>query len=404
MLPNNNFNNFTPNIFNGTNNQFNAFNNQFQNQMFNQPLVNNNQIQIQSNNHLRSHSSPHLTTPVPVITKITANGLQNIGATCYMNATIQCLAHVKKLTTNLLKNRVEIKRDKYKKKLSNAFVEVLENLWEKNLEYYAPYNFKALISKMNPLFAGVQANDSKDLVLFLLETMHNELNKVKNVPQFDDNIDQYNFMKSFQSFAKYFGNNFQSIISDIFYGMYNSQMKCLNCNVITHNVQCYNILIIPLEEVRKFKNRMYNYVTIRECFEYYQKLEYMTDQNQIYCNNCKSMANSVNSTNLIIGPKILVINLNRGKGIQFNIKLDFTEFLNIYEFIFFKETPCKYKLIGVVTHFGPSGDSGHFIAFCRSFVNDQWYRYNDAMVTTSSFIDARDTGVPYILFYQAEEK
>jgi ubiquitin carboxyl-terminal hydrolase 8 len=257
---------------------------------------------------------------------------------------------------------------------------------------------------MNPLFEGVKANDSKDLVLFLLETMHNELNKVKNIPQFDDNINQYNFLESFQSFGKYFGNNFQSIISDIFYGMYNSQMKCLNCNIITHNVQCYNILIIPLEEVRKYKNRMYNYVTIRECFEYYQKLEYMSEENQIYCNNCKQMANSANNTTLIIGPKILVINLNRGKGIQYNIKLDFTETLNIHDFIYFKDSPFKYKLIGVVTHFGPSGDSGHFIAFCRSFVNDQWYKYNDAMVTSSSFIEARDTGIPYILFYQFEEK
>ena len=30
---------------------------------------------------------------------------------------------------------------------------------------------------MNPLFKGIQANDSKDLILFLLETMYNELNK-----------------------------------------------------------------------------------------------------------------------------------------------------------------------------------------------------------------------------------
>ena len=53
-------------------------------------------------------------------------------------------------------------------------------------------------------------------------------------------------------------------------------------------------------------------------------------QNQIYCNNCKKMANSINKTDLIVGPEILIINLNRGKGIQFNIKLDFTEFLNLY--------------------------------------------------------------------------
>ena len=421
MAQNNNINNFSPNNFNNNlNNQFifnnNMMMNQFQTPASNQLNANFNQAQLNFNQMQRFNQSPNLNEkqinspklPIPqkpsIIKKPHANGLQNIGATCYMNATIQCLAHVKSFTENLLKNRNDIKKNKYKKKLSNSFLEVLENIWEKNsINYYAPYNFKDLISQMNPLFAGIQANDSKDLVLFLLETMHNELNKAKDIPPFDNNNnDQYNFDKSFLSFVNYFQNNFRSIVSDIFYGMYNSRMQCLNCNATTHNIQCYNLLIIPLEEVRKFKNRIQNYVSIRECFEYYQKPEYMMGQNQIYCNNCKLMANSINNSTLIVGPKVLIINLNRGKGLQFDIKLDFTEYLNIRDFIYFKETPTNYNLIGVVTHFGPSGDSGHFIAFCKSFVDNKWYKYNDAMVSPSSFKDARDTGVPYILFYSAE--
>ena len=332
-----------------------------------------------------------------------ACGLQNIGATCYMNATLQCLAHVNVLVSFMLKEKDIIRKYSYKNKLANSFLEVLENLWQNNnLKDFAPHKFKQLISNMNPLFAGVQANDSKDLVLFLLETMHDELNKVKNKKQNNETVDQYSFENSFKSFTLYFQQNFQSVISDNFYGMYDSIMKCLNCNIVTHNIQCYNILIIPLEEVRKFKNRPQKLVTIRECFEYYQKPEYMTGQNQIYCNRCKQMANSVNSSFLIVGPKLLVINLNRGKGLQFNIKLDFDEYINISDFIYFKSTPTKYKLIGVVTHFGPSGMSGHFIAFCNSFMDNKWYRYNDSLVTPSSFQDAKNTGVPYILFYQAQ--
>ena len=115
------------------------------------------------------------------------------------------------------------------------------------------------------------------------------------------------------------------------------------------------------------------------------------------------MSDSINKTTLIVGPKVLIINLNRGKGLQFDIKLNFTEFINLHDFIFFKQSPFRYRLIGVVTHFGPSGDSGHFIAFCKSFVDQKWYRYNDAMVTPSSFVDARDVGVPYILFYLAQD-
>ena len=112
---------------------------------------------------------------------------------------------------------------------------------------------------------------------------------------------------------------------------------------------------------------------------------------------------NMNCINLIVGPKVLVINLNRGKGLQFDIKLDFDEYIDINEFIYFKNSPCKYQLIGVVTHFGPSGMSGHFIAFCKSFVDNKWYKYNDSLVSPSSFPDAKNTGVPYILFYSAIE-
>ena len=253
---------------------------------------------------------------------------------------------------------------------------------------------------MNPLFAGIQANDSKDLILFLMETMHNELNTAPNIINEPvNNIDQYNYKTTFNIFFKFFSNNYKSIISDTFYGMYNSMMQCLNCNIITNNIQCFNILIFPLEEIRKFKNRIQNIVNIYECFEFHQKDEYMIGQNQIYCNNCRCLSNSRNITKLIICPNVLVINLNRGKGLQYDVKLIFEEYLNIRNFVYYEKSPSFYELIGIVTHFGPSGMSGHFIAFCKSYLNNKWYKYNDSIVTLSSFEEARNTGVPYILFY-----
>ena len=335
-----------------------------------------------------------------IIKTPSAKGLENVGATCYMNATLQCLAHIEYLTKFLL--------DKYnnispKKKLTKSYTEVLHNLWQNNnISYYTPTYFKDTISEMNSLFAGVQANDSKDLVLFLMETIHNELNKPKKnlLPKKLSLVNQYNYEITFNLFSEFFMETYNSVISHLFYGMYNSMMKCLNCNIITHNVQCFNILIFPLEEVRKFKNRAKNVVDIKECFEFYQKNDFMTKENQIYCNNCEKMSDSCNFTKLIIGPNALVINLNRGKGLEFDVKLNFGEYLNIKEFIYYSNvSPTNYELIGIVTHFGPSSMGGHFIAFCKSFVNHQWYKYNDAIVTPSSFNEASTTGVPYILFY-----
>ena len=101
-------------------------------------------------------------------------GLNNIGATCYMNASLQCFSNTKKLTQYFLEH---YEADP-KNTMANEYFEVLKNLWnvENNNKSYSPNSFKDLLSKENPLFAGIQANDSKDLINFLLERFHQELN------------------------------------------------------------------------------------------------------------------------------------------------------------------------------------------------------------------------------------
>ena len=426
-MQNNNNNNMLPVLFNNFSNMNFMQNNNFNNGIgmgmgFNNFIQSSNSI-----NHTRSRSLDRFSSNNKIfnnfnlnnsninniikrtencskfnvtINSPSAKGLENVGATCYMNATLQCLANIEYLTKFLLDKYNNISPNK---KLTKAYTEVLHNLWQnRNIDYYTPTYFKNTISKMNSLFAGVQANDSKDLVLFLMETIHNELNKpIKSKNQRRQLFpNQNNYDITFCIFSEYFMENYRSVISDLFYGMYNSMMKCLNCNVITHNVQCFNILIFPLEEVRKFKKRVDKIVDIKECFEFYQKYENMTGDNQIYCNNCNTMSNSCNCTKLIICPNVLVINLNRGKGLEFDVKLNFGEYLNIKEFVYYSNaSPTNYELIGIVTHFGPSSMSGHFIAFCKSFVDHQWYKYNDAIVTPSSFSEASTTGIQYILFY-----
>ncbi len=108
-------------------------------------------------------------------------GLENIGATCYMNATIQCLCHVSKLK-EYFQNKQLVDNDTYNKncELTKEFYNLVNSLWKEptyNKQYFTPTDFKNCISRMNPLFQGIQANDSKDLILFIYETIHDEINK-----------------------------------------------------------------------------------------------------------------------------------------------------------------------------------------------------------------------------------
>ena len=113
--------------------------------------------------------------------------MDNVGATCYMNATLQCLANIKPITYYLLnqKNYEFLYKNNDLCKLTLQYIQVLIGLFlsESINGSYCPENFKRIISELNPLFQGVQANDSKDLIIFLLEIMNNELVKsiIKNI-------------------------------------------------------------------------------------------------------------------------------------------------------------------------------------------------------------------------------
>ena len=326
-------------------------------------------------------------------------GLQNVGATCYMNATLQCFSNIEKLRTYFLDNKSKIKNEK--NKLSSSLLTIFENLWEQpNITYYVPQEFKDIISEMNPLFKGIQANDAKDLILFILETIHNELNEINNrINENNNNVNPLDYNSVFFNFSTFFKKNYNSIISNLFYGMNNSMMTCCTCQKTLHNVQCFNILIFPLEEVRKFKGYNQNVVTIYDCFDYNEKQDFMTGDNQISCNLCNRMSNSINQTKIIIGPNVLIINLNRGRGLMYDVKLQFLEFLEIKKYIFYSASPHYYELVGVISHFGSSDMSGHFIAFCKNSENCKWYKFNDAIVTESNIQEVLNFGVPYVLFY-----
>ena len=114
------------------------------------------------------------------------------------------------------------------------------------------------------------------------------------------------------------------------------------------------------------------------------------------------MSNAEYFSTLTTNPKVLILLLNRGVGIQFKIKLEFTTELDISRFVNFNDKSRKYKLIGVITHLGESGAGGHFIAHCLSPVDGEWYTYNDAIVSKCDNFQKNiiDLGMPYLLFYQ----
>ena len=367
--------------------------------------------------------------PIDSYKNPTLIGLNNIGATCFMNATLQCLSQTRNLTNYFLKK--DNQKKIYEKQNQNqnefqlcpVYLELIQNLWDKNNmnKSYSPNKFMNVIEEMNPLFKKGQAGDSKDFIIFILEQLHRELKKqVANIIV-NEPLNQYDKNNAFNSFFSEFSKEC-SILSDLFFGFNETTNICLNCKnfyeskglsfPICYNYGIFNCLIFPLEEVKNMKNNALkdnnilinanNNVTIYECFYYNQKSDLFTGENKNYCNICRQLWDSVYTSKIFVTPNILIIILNRGKGNIYKVKLDFNEVIDITQFVIQKDKPqLIYSLYGVITHIGESGPNAHFIASCKSPIDNQWYRYNDAMVNPINNVqkDIIDFGTPYILFY-----
>lgn len=370
----------------------------------------------EAKNNIKNHSSiyPHA-------------GLVNISATCYMNACLQCLAN----DTDFVKSFLEEVKLKYQKlkfsedqedKLVLELAKVMAQLWilpfkngyfEENT-YYDASKFQKILVQCNHLFKEGIPSDSKDLLLYLFETIHKVLRLKSEI--FPGN-------NSIEYAQQYFKNN-KSCISDIFYFVTESKMTCQLCNSVTTNYNISNFLIFPLEEVRKIKQRQQmlysNFtinnrtVTINDCFAYDNKINHLTGDNMIFCNNCGQYSNATIQNQISYTPNTLAIVLNRGRNNIYNVKMPIPENIDLNTLVHYKTIDGEiYYLSSVICHIkGNNNDSysNHFITLAKTTPYSPWVRYNDSLVNALGDSDGKkyindvlsgDSKVtPYILFYK----
>ncbi len=366
-------------------------------------------------------------------------GLQNIGATCYMNAVLQCFYNIKVLTEELKKYQIIPGMV-----MTWAFKDVINQLSSSDSNPGVPTLFKNVIS-VNPLFRGIQANDCKDLILYFLENIENELTFKNHFCQDQRYFNRIKYIApnnepELRNILRIFDQSHKSIISDLFYGFKSQLLVCRKCGLKLNNYQIFNLLIFPIEAIYNSINQKednknkYSYnkgyttsseygnfyngwsvsnsnktsasggkkkVTIDNCFKFDNEEVVFDGDNKVFCKKCNQLNDALCKNKIFSSPHVLIIVLNRGKGNQFDCDVEFEENLNIEKYVERRECPRNYKLIGVISHLGESSMSGHFIADCRYF-DGQWYCFNDSVVSGPSSRYSKK-GTPYILFYQNSE-
>ncbi|KAI8834004.1 hypothetical protein BJ741DRAFT_535076, partial [Chytriomyces cf. hyalinus JEL632] len=356
---------------------------------------------------------------VPSRPKVTpgAMGLTNLGNTCFMNSALQCLSNSAHLTSYFLSERwnQELNPDNplgMNGEVAVAYAGLVRELWKITNDdsrygnQFAPRNFKSTIGRFNQTFLGYSQQDSQELLQFLLDGLHEDLNRIKKKPyveqpEMEGRPDAEIASKAWELYR--LRNDSQ--IVDLFQGEYKSRVECVECGNWSVKFDPYMFLSVPVPEKREV---VVNVIVIGNCLTEFMKEEIMGDEDTWYCPKCKEHKKIKKKLDVWSVPDTLVLHLKRfsqtGRGFRsmssnkIDALVDFpVNGLDLSDFVIGKDL-LMYDLFAVSNHFGGLG-GGHYTAYAKNAVDSQWYNFDDSHVSKISESSVV-TPAAYMLFYQ----
>uniref|UniRef100_H0UY01 Ubiquitin carboxyl-terminal hydrolase 8 n=1 Tax=Cavia porcellus TaxID=10141 RepID=H0UY01_CAVPO len=329
-------------------------------------------------------------------------GLRNLGNTCYMNSILQCLCNAPHLADYFNRNcyQDDINRSNllgHKGEVAEEFGIIMKALWTGQYRYISPKDFKITIGKINDQFAGYSQQDSQELLLFLMDGLHEDLNKADNRKRHkEENNDHLDDFKAAEHAWQKHKQLNESIIVALFQGQFKSTVQCLTCHRKSRTFEAFMYLSLPLASTSK--------CTLQDCLRLFSKEEKLTDNNRFYCSHCRARRDSLKKIEIWKLPPVLLVHLKRfsydGRWKQkLQTSVDFPlENLDLSQYVIGpKNNLKKYNLFSVSNHYGGL-DGGHYTAYCKNAARQRWFKFDDHEVSDISVSSVKSSAA-YILFY-----
>ncbi|XP_036392636.1 ubiquitin carboxyl-terminal hydrolase 32-like isoform X1 [Megalops cyprinoides] len=215
---------------------------------------------IANSSKIDRHKGEILLVSVP--TEKGATGLSNLGNTCFMNSSIQCVSNTKPLTQYFISGRhlYELNRTNpigMRGHMAKCYGDLVQELWSGTQKNVAPLKLRWTIAKYAPRFNGFQQQDSQELLAFLLDGLHEDLNRVHEKPyvELKDSDGRPDWEVASEHWCPENGKEGawenhlrrnRSIVVDLFHGQLKSQVKCKTCGHISARFDPFNFLSLPL--------------------------------------------------------------------------------------------------------------------------------------------------------------
>jgi ubiquitin C-terminal hydrolase/Ca2+-binding EF-hand superfamily protein len=197
-----------------------------------------------------------VTTAAPEISLIGdgLNGMNNLGNTCYINSSLQCLSHTPLLTDYFLTKSYVSDINVSNKlglggKLAQVYGDLVHELWSPRRRTVTPKQFKSVMARYKEQFGGHDQHDAQELLSELLNGLNEDLNRIAEKPYIEQPDSDG---RSDTELAEIWWRNHLkrefSIVVALFGGQFKSLLTCMECSYESARFEPFLFLQLPLPE------------------------------------------------------------------------------------------------------------------------------------------------------------
>ena len=326
--------------------------------------------------------------------------------TSSLSAVVRCLYSLPRLTKGFFKIQNKINESK---RISRGYLDIILKIQNNiNNEFN---QFKEILATEYPKLNSDEEIDPRFIVALLLEKIHKELNKFHQIQNNDEQYvitstfngqdeDKSNKFEMIDKFVKYFVENFNSLISNLFFGMHKMKKICGNCNMNTYNFGCFCLLTFDLNEICGNLQQNNNIFLDNLFMAMHNKNKQFTLDDHIYCDRCLSYQMHSQIKQLYSMPNELIISFERGTNCSNKTLINFPLMLDISKYVESPYSPKKFSLVGCVNRADINGKE-HYISFTKDLNSQSWICSDDDKINNVDPNLAVTYGIPILLFYSS---
>ncbi|UMM38449.1 hypothetical protein L5515_009857 [Caenorhabditis briggsae] len=333
-----------------------------------------------------------------------AVGLYNMGNTCFMSATLQCLFQTPGLPEVFTRRNFVSQlntQNTYGSKgvISAGFASLLDTIWTGPFQAIRPARFLQLFADevYRNLNDGRQ-HDASEFQLFLLDALHEDTNQGKRI-SFEQNYKGGQGIR--QEAADFLRKHYQftmSPVNRILGTITVAEVRCLTCGESSATFEENTIVSVEITSNTS--------CTLDNCLRSHFSQTKLEGDSAWNCPKCKTPRTSTRTSKLWQPPPVLVIHLKRFalfygdfEKNTASVAFDAARF-DIRPYLHEAAPTDKpfYKLYAATLHNGRL-NSGHYTSVASHLRNDKWHRYDDETVTPCEKFQVNPQ-LAYILFYK----